>query len=91
MEAASAEHGEVALGNVVGSKLFNVLLCLRSSALAGAVAAALRTLAVDVGALLVATILVAVLIRRERTITRMEGTLALGPFCAFMVLTIIAG
>lgn len=89
MEAASAGHGEVALGNVVGSNLFNVLLCLRSFALAGAVAAAPRTLAFDVGALLVATIFAAFLSRRQRTITRAEGALALALFCAFVVLTIV--
>jgi cation:H+ antiporter len=89
--AARRGHSDLAIGNVVGSNIFNVFLCLGAAALAGTVAAPLGSVAVDVGALIVVTALVAVFIRSQRTISRYEGGVALALFAAFMAVTVIRG
>ena len=62
-----------------------------TSASPGPVSAPLRTLALDLGALLGMTILAAIFIRTERTITRLEGAVALGLYVAFTAITIARG
>lgn len=89
--AARRGHSDLAIGNVVGSNIFNVFLCLGASALAGPVGAPLRGLWLDVGALVVMTLLVAVYIRRERTISRLEGAVALGAYACFLALSVARG
>lgn len=87
--AAKRGHSDLAVGNVVGSNIFNVLLCLGAAGLAGTVSASLDTLAFDLSALLAATVFAALLIRTERTVTRPEGGLALGFYAVFIALTIV--
>lgn len=89
--AARRGHADLAVGNVVGSNIFNVLLCLGAAAIAGPVGAPLGVLAVDLAGFLVLTALGAVFIRTERTITRLEGALALAAYVAFVVLTVAKG
>lgn len=57
----------------------------------GPVGAALGTLVVDMAALLVLTGLAAVLLRRERTISRAEGGLALLLYALFITVTVVKG
>jgi len=78
--AARRGHSDLAVGNVVGSNIFNVLLCLGLSGLAGPVGAPLAALRFDLIALGVMTGLAAAFIRTERTITRFEGGVALGAY-----------
>jgi Ca2+/Na+ antiporter len=75
----------------VGSNIFNTFLCLGAAALAGPVHAPLRTLGLDIAALLVMTALGAAFIRSERTISRQEGALAVGLYVAFTVVTVARG
>ncbi len=89
--AARRGHSDLAVGNVVGSNIFNLLLCLGTASLAGAVGAPLRTLAVDLAALILMTALAAAFIRTERTITRLEGAVAVALYVAFTVVTVIRG
>lgn len=89
--AARRGHADIAIGNVVGSNIFNVFLCLGAAALAGPVHAPLRTLGVDLAGLLVMTGLGAMFIRSERTISRLEGALAVGLYVAFTVVTVVRG
>lgn len=89
--AARRGHSDLAVGNVLGSNIFNVLLCLSSAALAGSVRASLSSVAVDVVALLVLTALMAAFIRGARTITRLEGALALMLYVAFTAVTVLRG
>jgi cation:H+ antiporter len=89
--AARRGHSDLAVGNVVGSNIFNVLLCLGSAALAGSVGAPLSSIMFDLAGLVAMTLLAAVLIRTERTISRLEGAAALAAYCVFTALTIARG
>jgi cation:H+ antiporter len=89
--AAAKGHSDIAIGNVIGSNIFNVFLCLGSAALAGAVVADPRAVAVDLGLLIAMTVLAAVFIRTERTISRLEGGIALGLYVAATVYVVAAG
>lgn len=84
--AARRGHSDLAVGNVVGSNIFNVLLCLGTSAMTGRVAAPLRSVAKDVVALGVMTGFAAVLLRKQRTISRAEGALAVALYLGYTVL-----
>lgn len=89
--AARRGHSDLAVGNVVGSNIFNALLCLGAAGLAGPVAAPLGTLAVDLVALSAMTILAGVFIRTERVVTRIEGGMAVAFYAAFMATMAIRG
>ena len=89
--AARRGHSDLAVGNVVGSNIFNTFLCLGAAGLAGPVGAPLESLGVDLGALIVMTIIGAAFIRHERTITRLEGAIALTLYCLFAAMTIARG
>jgi cation:H+ antiporter len=89
--AAKRGHGGIALGNVVGSNVFNVLLCLGCAAMAGEIAAPLRGMAVDIGALFGATLLAAIAIRRARRLRRIEGLLMVCAYVAFTAWVVARG
>jgi cation:H+ antiporter len=89
--AARRGHSDLAVGNVVGSNIFNIFLCLGAAGLAGSVGAPLRTVAFDIGALALMTGLGAVFIRTERTITRLEGGVAVALYAAYVAVTIASG
>ncbi|MFO0627557.1 MAG: calcium/sodium antiporter [Polyangiales bacterium] len=85
--ASRRGHGDIVVGNVVGSNIFNVLLCLGASALAGAVRADLGAAGLDLGALLLLTALASVAMRAERVISRVEGGVAVGLYVTYLALT----
>lgn len=89
--AARRGHSDIVVGNVVGSNIFNVLLCLGASGVAGHVGASLGTLALDLVVFVAMTILAAVFIRSERVISRTEGTIVLVGYFAFMAVSIVRG
>lgn len=89
--AAIRGHSDIAVGNVIGSNIFNVLLCLSAAALAGHVGGQLQDITLDVSVLGVVTLLAAVFIRSERTITRGEGAAALVVYAGFMAYVVLAG
>jgi cation:H+ antiporter len=89
--AAWRGHSDLAVGNVVGSNIFNVFLCLGAASLAGEVHSPLRALEVELLALVVMTGLAATFIRTERTISRREGALAVALYCVFNAVLIVAG
>jgi cation:H+ antiporter len=89
--AARKGHSDLAIGNVVGSNIFNVLLCLGTAGVAGTVGAPLATLWFDLAAFVFITVIAALFIRTERTITRLEGGAVLGMYAIFMLLTIARG
>ncbi|MFM2417088.1 MAG: hypothetical protein RL385_1811 [Pseudomonadota bacterium] len=89
--AARRGHSDLAVGNVVGSNIFNTLLCLGAAGLAGSVGAPLPTLGVDLVALVVMTGLAAAFIRSERTISRLEAGVALACYVVFTVVTVGRG
>lgn len=83
--AAYRGHSDLAVGNVVGSNIFNVFLCLGGAALAGPVTAPLASVAPDIFALVAMTGLAAALIRSERTISRREAAIALAAYLCYMI------
>jgi cation:H+ antiporter len=89
--AARRGHSDLAVGNVVGSNIFNTFLCLGAAGLAGSVGAPLYTLGVDLVALVVMTGLAAAFIRTERTISRLEGGVAATLYAVFTALTVVRG
>lgn len=89
--AARRGHADIAIGNVVGSNIFNVLLCLGASALARPIEAPIERSLFDVGALLAMTAFAAYCVRRERVISRAEGALALALYVVFCAVTFARG
>jgi cation:H+ antiporter len=83
--AALRGHSDIAVGNVVGSNIFNALLCLGSAALVQPLRADLSTLAVDLVALGVMTVTGALFMRTSRTLTRLEGGTLLGAYVVFLL------
>ncbi|MDQ3367090.1 MAG: calcium:sodium antiporter, partial [Myxococcota bacterium] len=84
--AAVRGHGDIAIGNVVGSNIFNVLLILGASGLAGSIDASLRSVAFDVGTLGVMTLFAALAMVIRRKITRVDGTILLLGYVLFLTL-----
>jgi cation:H+ antiporter len=89
--AARRGHSDLAVGNVIGSNIFNTFLCLGAAALAGPVAAPLRTLGQDLAALILMTALAAMFIRSERIISRREGATVVILYVAFVAITVARG
>ena len=89
--AAHRGHSDIAVGNVIGSNIFNTFLCLGAAGLAGSVAAPLRTLGADLVALVAMTGLAALFIRSQRTISRVEGGTAVALYALFMTVTVARG
>lgn len=89
--AARRGHSDIAVGNVVGSNIFNTFLCLGAAGLFGPVGAPLATLGVDLVALVVMTGLAGAFIRSARTISRLEGGIALACYAVFVLVTVERG
>ncbi len=89
--AARRGHSDLAVGNVVGSNIFNTFLCLGAASIAGTVAAPLCTIWIDLVALFVMTGMGAAFIRTERTISRLEGGVAVALYAAFTALIVARG
>jgi cation:H+ antiporter len=86
--AAVRGHSAIAIGNVVGSNIFNSLLCL---GLAGVLApvTAQSPLIADLGVLLAVTVAALCFLRRERDVRRSEGALLLLAYVGFVVHLIV--
>jgi cation:H+ antiporter len=89
--AARRGHSDLAIGNVVGSNIFNVLLCLGAAGLAGRITVPFESLRLDIIAFLLLSVMAAIFIRSERTITRIEGAAALVGYVAFGAIVIARG
>jgi len=89
--AARRGHSDIAIGNVVGSNIFNALLCLGTAGLVGVVGAPLSTLTFDMVVLCAITALAALFLRSARTVTRLEGATVLFIYVVFTVVTVVRG
>jgi cation:H+ antiporter len=89
--AALRGHGDIAVGNVVGSNIFNVLLILGASGLAGRIELALSALTLEIVALLAMTGLAAAAMATRRTVGRVEALLLLCGYIAFLIGLIVRG
>lgn len=89
--AARRGHSDLAVGNVVGSNIFNVLLGLGAAASASPLDAPLPTVGADLAALGVMTGVAAAFIRTERTISRRDGAVALALYACCTVVAVVRG
>lgn len=71
--AARKGHSDLAVGAVVGSNIFNILLCLGAASALTPLAAPLSSIWPDLLGVSVATLAFSVFIRTERTMRRWEG------------------
>jgi len=90
--AALRGHSDIAVGNVIGSNIFNVLLILGASSLAGPVAATPSAIALDLIVLGAMTVVAALVIRTRDRVSRVEATFLLVGYVAFLsALALTAG
>lgn len=82
--AALRRNSDIAVGNVIGSNLFNLLGVLGISAMIQEQPIPNRMLAVDVPLMLVATIALLPIVRSGGRIARGEGALLLGGYLVFV-------
>lgn len=83
--AVIRKETDVAVGNVIGSNLFNILGIGGSIALVAPVAAPAGILSFDVPVLLGTTLLVSVFLWTKRTFSRAEGAVLLAGYAAYVV------
>jgi cation:H+ antiporter len=88
--AAARGHSDIAVGNVVGSNIFNVLLILGASGVVGTVRAPLAGLGFDLVALGTMTALAGLVVATRKRVSRLEATLLLLGYVAFLIALIAA-
>jgi len=86
LQAASAGAPDIAVANVIGSNILNLLLILGLAALIRPLPSSPKVVLRDGGAMLVAAIAL-VLLARDGTLSRVEGLAMLAAFAAYVVLT----
>ena len=89
--AAFKKEDDIAIGNVVGSNLFNVLGVLGGAAAASPIAVSQDLYAFELPVLAVSALILVPLMWRRAHIGRIEGVLLLAGFVAFTALTLIRG
>jgi len=82
--AAIRGHGDIAVGNVVGSNIFNIVLILGASGLAGAIETPLSNLVIELVALGSMTLIAAVAMATRRTVGRVEAIVMLLGYIVFL-------
>lgn len=87
--AARRGHSDIAVGNVVGSNIFNALLCLGIGALVAPITVTLRSMAVDLAVLAAFTVVAGLLLRRASVVSRRVGALFVMGYVAFLVTLIV--
>lgn len=88
--AAIRGQSAIAVGNIIGSNIFNVLLILGAAALVSPVSGELEAMKVDLVALGALTLLAAVSLRTARVLTRLEGIVLLLGYIAFLMALVVA-
>ena len=89
--AAFRRQDDIAIGNVVGSNLFNVLGVLGGAALAKPVGVELALFEFELPVLALSAAVLFPLVWRRNRIGRIEGGLLLVGFVAFTALTLMRG
>jgi cation:H+ antiporter len=88
--AAVKGHSEIAVGNVVGSSIFNLLFILGATSLVFPIAGTLGDLAIDLATMAFLTLLMSIALRAERIIRRWEGVIMLLTYAAFVTWVVMA-
>jgi cation:H+ antiporter len=86
--AAARGHSDIAIGNVVGSNIFNVFLCLGGAALFGSVVVRPSEFFVDLALLCAMTLAGVAFLSGDRVIRRTEGAALLAAYALFVVLVV---
>lgn len=89
--AARRGEPEIAIGNVVGSNIFNVFLILGFAAFISPTPGTLASQLLDVAALVVFTGMIVWMLRKERELTRAEGAVLLAAYGGFTFLLLQQG
>ena len=89
--AALRGHSEIAVGNVVGSNIFNLLLILGAAALLSPIHFALRQMWIDTTFLIGLTLLCIAAMRTGRVIRRWEGGVFVAGYVVFITAVVLAG
>ena len=85
--AASVQNeGDILVGNVVGSNVFNILAVLGCSATANDVSVAASVIHVEAPVMLAVSVLVLPFVWTTLKLTRMEGGILLAAYAAFVIL-----
>lgn len=83
--AALRGHSDLAIGNVVGSNIFNVLLILGATAVVHPVEGSLSALELDLAVLGAMTLAAVIMLRTGRVVRRWEGALLVTGYAVFIV------
>jgi cation:H+ antiporter len=89
--AAIRGHSDIAVGNVIGSNIFNVLLILGASGIAAPIPGELSSLAFDLCALGLMTAVAGLSIATRSRVSRLEGMLLLLAYVAFLAILALRG
>lgn len=89
--AALRGHSELAIGNVIGSNIFNVLLILGATGLVAPIHGHFHEMRLDLGTMLALTAFCVWSLRRPRRVTRLEGALLTAGYFGFLVALILLG
>lgn len=87
--AATRGHADLAVGNVVGSNLYNIVLVLGTTAAIHPVDGDLAAMRLDLAALVAMTLFAAVAVRTERVLRRWEGVVLLLGYVSFLVALVV--
>lgn len=83
--AAYRKHSDIALGNIIGSNIFNILAVLGVASLIQPIAVNPVLMEVDVWVMLAASVILVPLMLTDRKISRFEGILFFGCYIGYMV------
>lgn len=82
--AALRGHSDIAVGNVLGSNIFNVLLILGAASITRSIDADVSSIALDLVVLALMTAAAAIVIRTRQQLSRVEGLVLLLGYVAFL-------
>ncbi|MCB9959628.1 MAG: calcium/sodium antiporter [Rhodospirillaceae bacterium] len=88
--AAIRRQSDVALGNILGSNVFNILGILGATGVVSPVPVPQDILNVDVWVMLAATVALVVVVRTGWRVSRIEGAGLLGAYVAYLVFGVVA-
>jgi cation:H+ antiporter len=88
VNAAISGHGNMAIGNVIGSNLFNICIILGISALVAPLKIKMQLLKIDIPVLIVTTIIF-MLLFADRHISRFEGVVLVSGIVLYTIMNII--
>jgi cation:H+ antiporter len=89
--AALRGYSSLAVGNVIGSNIFNIFLILGVTGQISPIHGDLDSMRVDLGFLIGATLIGVLFMRGSRLINRAEGVILLVVYTAFLVMAAVGG